>query len=402
MASTTRTWQGASVPIAQISTIQVTSFAQNETFILTMEHPSGVSGEDITIVSYTAGAGETATTVANAIYLLATTGSESSSGSGTGAWTHEYAKAVSFQQSTDTITMTSRFPGRPILFAMSGTGTTTTATTRPNIGPHCWDVPGNWLEGKVPIDDDDVIIMGDTPSILYGLSQGGVTLDTMYIHDYTGNIGPSPYLPLIVDTTDEVTVHGSGDIHLRWHDPTSVALVRVEAVGLMTISQTGGGTAAIARLEVHGGRVLHGLERATYITVTDLVIRDGEFETQRVLVTNAYITGGRFIMSHTGANGPTLLTMGGGEVVYAQRQAFTITAVVQNGGVFYFDGPGTITAHTLNAGTLDMVRATGTTNLKTITTLTQDNKATLRYDTAYCLLSTWNRNGPFENYGIGE
>ena len=77
----------------------------------------------------------------------------------------------------------------------NGTVTITTTqftlvtTTTNSEGPNHWDVAANWEPSGVPATADDVIVDGGS-SILYGLSQGAVLLDTLTITGmFTKEIG---------------------------------------------------------------------------------------------------------------------------------------------------------------------------------------------------------------------
>lgn len=70
--------------------------------------------------------------------------------------------------------------------ATSSSGTDSTACSSPNH----WSIASNWSTGAVPVDNDTVIIDGDKPSILYGISQSSIDLTALTVYqNFTGTIG---------------------------------------------------------------------------------------------------------------------------------------------------------------------------------------------------------------------
>lgn len=70
--------------------------------------------------------------------------------------------------------------------AASSTGTASTAAS----GPNFWSVAANWSGGAVPVTGDTVHIEHSGVDILYGLSQGAVTLAALHVDStFTGSIG---------------------------------------------------------------------------------------------------------------------------------------------------------------------------------------------------------------------
>ncbi len=57
-------------------------------------------------------------------------------------------------------------------------------------GPTFWSEPRNWSTGSVPAGGDDVVIQNSAASILYGLDQSSITLNSLSIdQSFTGTIG---------------------------------------------------------------------------------------------------------------------------------------------------------------------------------------------------------------------
>lgn len=77
-----------------------------------------------------------------------------------------------------------------------------------------YSVANNWVPANVPVANDDVVIGLTNASILYGLDQSAVELDTFEVLDgYTGTIG-AVYHPLVIEAAEKVILRGSGDVHL--------------------------------------------------------------------------------------------------------------------------------------------------------------------------------------------
>ncbi len=400
--ATTRTWDGKAKRISQVTTILIGSNTQNQTFIINFSHPSGV-GDVVEMGTYTVGASDTTGEIADAIYYMLTTGSASGasgeSGTGTLTHNHDFVTAVSYSIdiAASTVTCTAVSRGVPFILTVTGTGTSTVTTTTANSGPNCWDVASNWLEGKVPIDDDDVLIPARTSDILYGLNQTGILLDTLVVDGFSGRIGWS-FAPLYIGASDEIHVDGQGSyVYWRIDNNTTTAIMRVHNCAETGISfNSAAGT--ITDFYQYGGRVIHGLDRGTAVAITDAYILGGEFNSYRQSTIvelrqsggNVHLSGGT-----NGSGGAVPVSISAGHLDYDITG--TVSLIVQTGGYVRLL-EGTVTAYTLAGGSLD---CTASLESKAIGTLTQANAGTVRFDTTTTAITTWTRTGPFETYGLG-
>jgi len=92
-------------------------------------------------------------------------------------------------------------PGVPFIVALettegdgspSGSETFTQQTTAAATGPAFWSDGNNWSTGNVPSNGDDVVIQNSSASILHGLDQQSIALNSLSIdQSYTGSIGLS-------------------------------------------------------------------------------------------------------------------------------------------------------------------------------------------------------------------
>lgn len=143
----TNSWRGDYLARAQVVTLVVGSATSTETFVTTM------NGKSIT---YTAGTGETTSTVAAAVQALLAASE-----------IPEFTE-VEWTVDTATVTGTARVPGVPFTVSESGTGTYTLTTTVASTGPNHADEPLNWSAGTLPAAAEDVVV--DVPvDLLYGL-----------------------------------------------------------------------------------------------------------------------------------------------------------------------------------------------------------------------------------------
>lgn len=398
--SVLRTWQGGAAARQQTMTITAGSGTAAQTFTVQLEHPSGSPGDLVTVASYTAGGSDTAAKVASALYYLLTTGSVSGStgtGTGTANYLHHYNTRISYEYTAagTTILMRALYAGEPYLVTVGGTGTISVASNVENSGPNDWYTPGNWVEGIIPVDNDDIILTGNF-SILYGLNQIGVTVDTIQTHNFNGKVG-SRSTPLIIEPTDEVRINSPAcEFHMRGDSGATLALLTIDACMDSSFGKGSGGYSATA-VYVNGGRCIFGFDRGTAPSATSVYVNGGRFECYRGQnITNLYQTGGEaYVYDIAGA--VTLWQIDGGS---AWIDYFCgATTVLQNGGVFYFNSESTTTLYTLSAGLLDATQNRKAS--KAITTLTQSQAGVARFDTGHMTVSTWNRSGPMETKGIG-
>ena len=168
-------WIGGAKPIAQVATVQITGFDSGTTYNLTVTDEAGR-----THVVSTVGVSNVNTTATN----LNT------------AWNADNNPAVdrvTATVSTDTITLRADNIGQPFTIASSktsGSGTIGSVTvTTASSGPNDYGIAENWYESAyhVPGAGDDVVIGPEAQSsILYGLNQSSVDLNSFCVKEGVG------------------------------------------------------------------------------------------------------------------------------------------------------------------------------------------------------------------------
>ena len=168
-------WRGDAPAVAQKTTATPGNVEIGDQFLLTINGKS---------VSYTA----TAATVADVVGGLVTAIGESS--------IPEFAEIVA-SDTTSEVTLTAKTAGQPFTVASSAINggatddqTLTISTTTVSSGPQHWDTSDNWSTGNLPGNTDDVYIENSDTSILYGLGQSAISLNSLNIAaSFTGQIG---------------------------------------------------------------------------------------------------------------------------------------------------------------------------------------------------------------------
>lgn len=350
-----RTFVGGARRINQIGTLTVGSTTNGHIFNVILAHPSGTATGTVTICSYTAGAAESATTIANALYYLLNTGSTSgSSGTGTGTaagYKHEFAMSLTFSANVaGVITVTANKAGVPFILTTSGTGTLTYATTTANSGPEDYGCFSNWLEGAVPTAADDVTILGDdggTANLWYGLAQSSVAIGDLVITANRGRIGWEG-APLECDP-DLLRVDTGCQVHLDIGSATiSPKFVRTASGTSKTPGSTLVGTGM-------GSNILYVYDAASVgvswvggaaSTVGTIESSGDVFVGQDCTLTNMRHLGGHAEL-YNGAL--TILESIGGTLI--ERTTGTIGTLRTAGGEQWLGGSGTVTAATFFGGT---------------------------------------------------
>lgn len=387
---TLRTWEGKARALnPQVATIVVGSSTNGHVFNIYLENPAGTSGEAVLIATDTA-SGDTTSTIATALHAQLA------------ASKHEFARALSYSVDTATITVTANVAGVPFIVTTTGsTGTLTYTVTTANEGPNDWSVPSNWKEGIVPVDDDDILISnrpdGTWSDILYGLNQDGITADTVTIHNYKGRIGARA-TPLWLEPTDDITMD-SGEFYIELRNGVTLTRLLCEGGKLYLTGETGLGS-TITGAYHRGGTTYYASDRAHGFTVTTLRVDGGDvFVMPGMTHTNLFLSVGTATVDSS--NGWTLIQVDGGSLFGTM---FHSTTVTQNGGYVQWDNAGgTITTYAANGGTLETRLSRNlAASKRTITTLTQDQAATVYYDTLSVDVGTHTRNGPFMYRGAGN
>lgn len=168
-------WRGDAPAVAQQTHITPTNVQVGDQFQL------AINGKQ---VSYTA----TASTVDNVTAGLAAAWNSSK--------VPEHAEVVNVDLETHLALQALR-PGVPFLVSAStqdGGGDDDqqllVSTPVANSGPHDWNTPANWSTGALPTTGDQVVIEQSQRSILYGLDQSSVVLESLTIgQSFTGTIG---------------------------------------------------------------------------------------------------------------------------------------------------------------------------------------------------------------------
>jgi hypothetical protein len=176
---TTVTWIGDTPAIAQQTTLTPGNVQIGDIFIAT------INAKNVEYVAQAA-------TVADVCQGLAN------------AWNAadipEFQEVEAVDQTTQ-ILLTGNTPGVPFTVSTStidgggsNTQTLTAATTVNPTGPNWYSEPNNWSTASVPVSTNDVAINSGSSSILYGLGQSSVTLNSLTITmAFTGSIGLPPW-----------------------------------------------------------------------------------------------------------------------------------------------------------------------------------------------------------------
>jgi trimeric autotransporter adhesin len=161
------------VAVNEVQRIAVQGTATGGTFTLTY------AGQTTTALAWNA----STSAVQAALIALSNIGPSDVSVTGApGAWLVEFVGTLAGGDRPQ-ITATSSLTGS----AASNVTITTTTTSQ---GPNHWDTADNWLPVGVPVTGDDVRFEFGSVDVLYGITQTGITLDSMWVGmGYSGSIG---------------------------------------------------------------------------------------------------------------------------------------------------------------------------------------------------------------------
>jgi hypothetical protein len=250
--------------------------------------------------------------------------------------------------------------GKPFTVSVSvsgggGGGTISTATDVTPTGPNWWTNAANWV-GGLPADGDDVVV-DDGPSILYGISQGALSLNMLSVEgEFRGEIGLPSYSGSGTSypeyRTQRLTLGASGvtlDADIRrgrfdfGTDAAEIVVLRGDGIdilatnsantlrlglGTVSIASLDGETSQFATITMSGGSLLIG----SGVTLATLEQAGGEV-TLNATVTTVVKTGGSLTRS---AGAVTTFRNRGGDVT--DRSAGTITTL-HNGSTWIRSGP---------------------------------------------------------------
>ena len=333
-----KTWVGGADEIAQVSQCEVTAYDASTTYTIT------VTGEDgSTVAISTAGVNDVDDTAA----ALRDAWNNSTSRLCTG---------ITASGATAFVILTADVAGVPFSVASSKTGGTGTigafTATAANQGPNDYGCAGNWLEGAIPVANDDVLLTG-AYSILYGLRQSGVELDDFKVSDgFTGQIGsPGAFLQIDMADSDVFEFAGQGQAWI------SVGSAAISPRILQTASVSNGesglhlkGT-ALATVNILGGnvRIMNGSTVTADILVGEsgtCLVEDGVTLTGCDISSSGVVTS-KSAFAVGNCTGGVFTTEGSG----------TVTTLNVRSGVCYPNSSGTITNLNVDGGTCDMTKS---------------------------------------------
>ena len=357
----TITWKGDAVAVLQETRATPANANTGDTYTLTC------AGES---VSFTVAGTETVAAVTAGL---------------TSAWNNSTAVEHEEVTASDEITHVKFVPdtsnngaaGKPFVITGSvadgGSGaapTLTMTTPTANAGPNCWDTADNWSGAAVPVNSDDVIIENSTVSILYGLAQSAVTLDSLTVRqNYTGTIGlprtNSPggyieyretYLELSATAVSIGQGDGTGSGRIKLNTGSVQATINVYGTGSALESTLGAflwkGTHASNVLNVNKGTVgvaMFGGEAATILTLgvgyTTNISGDAWLSCgSGTTLTTVNQSGGELFT----ASNMTTVTQTDGE--HTVRGTATVTTYNLDGGKCFYESSGTLTTLYVGGG----------------------------------------------------
>lgn len=220
----TKRWKGAAAAVAQVNTITPASVGVGNTFTVT------INGKSVT---YTAAAATVSDVVTGLTALLQ-------------ASEHPEFLEVSWAANAagTAITATARRAGTPFTqtsSAAGGTATLTTVTTTANSSPNDWANAANWDPAGVPVTGDDVYLDATSIDVKYGLSQSGVTLNSLTV---SASFAPGAFGDGTIGLP-EVNAEGSG-AYLEYRP-------QYLAIGATTVSIGRGPGSGSGRIKLNTG-----------------------------------------------------------------------------------------------------------------------------------------------------
>ena len=339
----TNRWLGHAAETAQVTTLTVGSSTNGHTFVTT------INGKAIT---YTAGSGETTSTIATAVQALLAASE-----------IPEFAE-VTWTVATNVVTGTAANPGVPFTVSLSGTGTYSASTTTANSGPNVAGVAANWSLAALPGAGDDVLIDGG-PDLLWGFDAlSAAAYNSLRIKaSFTGAVGlpyrnesgdyveyRSRFFP--VDTAVPITI-GEGD----GTGPTRVKLAVTTALDC-TVHATGA-----RQNDAEPVVEIKGNSSGTLSVARGDVGLASDDDTNTSTVTTATIDNDAVL---TVGKGATVSTCNLKAEATVNSYGTVTTLNIEGGSAVLFAAPTTVTA---DGGTVDM-RFTGT--VTTVTARAQD------------------------------
>ena len=380
----TRVWQGDAAAVAQSGSVDITTGHASGVYTLTVHDEAG----------NTAVVNDTSTSATDTVIAAQLATDWNNSGSAVA----QRVTAVVDSTDTSKIILTADTAGVPftIVSSVAGGGAFGSYTAiLANSGPNDWNTAENWSGGAVPVDNDHVIIPAGKPSILYGLGQSTVELDSFKVLEgYSNTIGgtDSAYLRFTLGSNNPFEYQSTGkgwiDLGASADSQPIIFDTASPTTGLYGLSLKG---TAMTYVNVVGGNVGIGTEGDDTTT---------EASNISTYSSTANVTIGASVTDVDG-NPIDSLTMHGGTVTSlgADIAAVTINsgtlnlketvnvagAFTMHKGTVNHEGAGTIAALTMNGGTYD---TTKTPIAKTLTTV-KINAGTLKIDHDKVTLTNW-------------
>ena len=203
-----RTWQGDVTSVAHVWAGEINTYAENNTFTITLTDENNKTHA----FTHTVAAGVASTAVVATNFVSEWNASTT---------TEIRALTASVDgTTTDKVVLTGE-AGIPYTIADSVGGSAAWANegdVTTGTGPNDWTNPANWLEGAIPVDNDEVHIPSGSSSILYNLD-GLTNIDCNEFHvhpGYTGNIGGTAgqYLHVMMDASKAPMFAGTGTAYI--------------------------------------------------------------------------------------------------------------------------------------------------------------------------------------------
>lgn len=260
-----------------------------------------------------------------------------------------------------------------------------------------WSATGNWVEGSVPVNSDDVYIPAGSAAITTGLNQSAVTLGRLEIEDgYSANIGTKAgYLRIAAATVYLAPSGGSQFIDLGSSNiSVEVRKTGSASTGTRAVNLKGSNLATVTVLS---GSVGIATDPAATSTVATVRAMGGSvWIGQGVTLTTVQAVGANVLVDCAA----TTLTLWSGTL--ETRYTGAVTTVNVYDGTFYPASTGTITTLNGYGGTIDFRRSA---LARTVTTLNATANETLRIylDSTYVTVTTFNRpSGLYEaSFALG-
>lgn len=407
----TNRWLGTAANIAQVDTITIAStWATGDTV------SANINGNSVTVtVGSTATTAEVASALSAAINASdKTTGLVGDETRNVGGQQIPEFTEVTASVSGSVVTVTGNTPGKPFTMTASavtaGSGTATRAASVAATGANHWSDAGNWSEGAVPANGDDIYIDGSV-SILYGLPQGSLEPASVTVfQSFTGKIGLAErntdnaaqtyaeyrdqYLYFDDDNGGDTATlvigqgsgAGSSRIKIRWVE--SLATATIYATGTPPTTDEAAvklylsGSTNEADVHVLTGRVSIGELPASSQSVDSLTVglQGGSASAAQVFcgpgisLVGETLTINSGTVNVRGANGATTATVNGGVVTF-EASSTGMTTLNCYGGTTYIDIGSTVGTLVVGDGAAVEFRSPGGA---TVTNCTLQAGATLR------------------------